>query len=51
MDNMKKSYIVNVYASSNVDISDLSRMSDQIKANIAVTLLKHRLKNYIMDAN
>ena len=51
MNNTSKNYIANVYIASSLVTNDLSRVSDQIKANIAVTLLKHKLKNYITEIN
>ena len=49
MNTNQKNRVANIYISSNLAIDDLSRISDQIKANIAVTLLKRKLKSYISD--
>ena len=51
MNNHQKNYIANIFISPDMISSDLYKVSDQIKANIAVTLLKHKLKNYISDIN
>ena len=51
MNSNPKNYVTEVFISSNLAVNDLSRVSDQIKANIAVTLLKHKLKNYLSDVN
>lgn len=41
--------ISNNYLFEEFDYNTLSKTSNQIKANIAVTLLKHRLKNYLNE--
>ena len=51
MNNRQKDYVANIFVSSDFVVSDLSRVSDQIKANSAVTLLKHKLRNYISEVN